>query len=128
MPALDAIRDLRNSRASLRPASREDPSAEPQQPSDPGTEKPLAPLPPLHCTLALYVLTVVCHKQPEGRAACVRYELPVLLTAQLKRALTDLPGGDPEEALLLALQTLAACAPQDAAPGGSSGTGVGNAP
>ena len=31
MPALDAIRDLRNSRASLRPASREDPSAEPQQ-------------------------------------------------------------------------------------------------
>ena len=31
MPALDAIRDLRNSRSSLRPASREDPSAEPQQ-------------------------------------------------------------------------------------------------
>ena len=38
----------------------------------------------LHCTLALFVLAVVCHDQPEGRAACLRHDLPTALAERLE--------------------------------------------
>ena len=77
-------------------------NAVPSSPPSPTAAAPLTPpvspqssqqpppiSPPLHCVLALLVLTIVCHNQPEGRAACLRHELPAILSQLIASAIPE---------------------------------------
>ena len=79
----------------LRPSATAETTRSGQTPSYGWVEGMGAPTPPVpHCLLALFVLAAVCRQQPEGRAACLRQNLPELLAQQLDLALDgDCDGG-----------------------------------